>query len=338
MQALDALRLDWPMDWSAVFGRTAPLFIEIGFGNGQFLIDLALQNPDANIIGVEISLPSIKKAEKKTVSTGLKNLRVIHGDSRLVLWGGIDFNLLERVYINFPDPWHKAAHHHRKLINGRFLHLLATRMRPGGSLEIATDDPGYQAHITETLEATPYFASRTATTFEREDLERIRTKYELKALAEGRECHYYHWARNEAPAENSFAHPRELAMPHIIIETPLSLDEISHRYTDYVSHTGETPVRFLHMFQTVVMSGLKEHRPALLVEVHVSEEPMPQRVGLTIQQRPDNKVIIGLHEIGFPRPTAGIHLAAAHLARWLLALDERNQLKHHNLGEKHKIP
>ena len=332
MQAFDATRLDWPMNWSAVFGRTAPLFVEIGFGNAQFLIDLALQNPDADVIGVEISLPSIKKAEKKTVSNGLKNLRVIHGDSRLALWGGVDLGLLERVYINFPDPWHKAAHHHRKLINGRFLHLLATRMRPGGLLEIATDDPGYQEHITEALESTPFFASRTQATFEMEDLDRIRTKYELKALAEGRECHYYHWARNAVLAENIFIHPSELTMPHIIIETPLSLDEISHRYTNYESFAGDTPVRLLHMFQTTLMSDLREHRPALLVETHIAEDPMPQRVGLTIQQRPENKVIIGLHEIGFPRPTTGIHLAAAHLARWLLSLDERNKLKHHNLA------
>ena len=332
MQAFDATRLDWPMDWSADFGRTAPLFVEIGFGNAQFLIDLALQNPDADVIGVEISLPSIKKAEKKTISHSLKNLRVIHGDSRLALWGGVALSALERVYINFPDPWHKAAHHHRKLINGRFLHLLATRMRPNGLLEIATDDPGYQAHITKTLESTPFFSSRLDATFETEDLERIRTKYELKALAEGRECHYYHWARNDVQAENIFDYPKELAMPHIIIETPLTLDEISDRYTDYVSHGGDTPVRLLHMYQTTVMSDLREHRPALLVETHIAEEPMPQRVGLTIQPRPENKVIIGLHEMGFPRPTAGTHLAAAHLARWLLGLDSRNTLKHHNLA------
>ncbi|MEM9775562.1 MAG: hypothetical protein AAF902_13355, partial [Chloroflexota bacterium] len=69
-----------------------------------------------------------------------------------------------------------------------------------------------------------------------------------------------------------------------------------------------------------------------LVETHVAEDPMPQRIGLTIQPRPENKVIIGLHELGFPRPTKGIHLAAAHLARWLLSIDKRNRLHHHNLS------
>ncbi len=332
MQAFDATRLSWPMDWDAEFGRKAPLFIEIGFGNAQFLIDLAIRHPEANVIGVEISLPSIKKAEKKAQTNKLENIRVIHGDARLALWGGMPLNKLQRAYINFPDPWHKAAHHHRKLINGTFLHLLATRMAGDGILEIATDDPGYQEHITEVLESDQYFQSQGDKTFETEDLERIRTKYELKALAEGRECHYYHWERSPQAAENSFEYPEEIDMPHIMIQTPLSLDDISERYNNTHNYPGDTPVRHLQMFHTVVMDELREHRPALLVETHIAEDPMPQRIGLTIQSRPDSQVLIGLHEIGFPRPTKGIHLAAAHLARWVLSLDERNKLKHHNLA------
>ena len=80
------------------------------------------------------------------------------------------------------------------------------------------------------------------------------------------------------------------------------------------------------------MDQLREQREALLVETHIAEDPMPQRVGLAIQSRPDNQIIIGLHELGFPRPTKGVHLAAAHLARWILSLSDKNQLKHHNLA------
>lgn len=332
MQAFDATRLNWPMDWDAEFGRSAPIFIEIGFGNAQFLIDLALRHPEANIIGVEISLPSIKKAERKGNRNKLTNLRLIHGDVRLALWAGMPLEKVERAYINFPDPWHKAAHHHRKLINGRFLQLMATRMSEGALLEIATDDPGYQEHITEVLGETTYFSSVTGTMFETEDLERIRTKYELKALAEGRSCRYFHWARNKTAAENIFEYPKEIEMPHIVIKTPLTLDEISEHYDRPLSHTGDTPVRHLQMYRTIVMDELKEQRQALLIETHIAEDPMPQRVGLTIQERPDQEVIIGLHELGFPRPTVGIHLAAAHLARWLLGIDSRNVLTHHNLA------
>ncbi|MBK8433687.1 MAG: tRNA (guanosine(46)-N7)-methyltransferase TrmB [Chloroflexi bacterium] len=327
MQAFDATRLNWPMDWTAVFGRSAPLFMEIGFGNAQFLIALAQRHPEANIIGVEISLPSIKKAERKAHNLGLTNVRVVHGDARLTLWGGMPPASLTRLYLNFPDPWHKAAHHERKLINGRFLHLLATRMVAGGLLEIATDDAGYQEHIAACLEATPYFTSTTGETFATEDNERLRTKYELKALAEGRTCHYYHWQRNETTAENLFPTPQEIPMPHAILQSPLSLAEMNERYTPQ-SYNDELPIRFIRLYE----SGRDR---ALLVETHVAEDPLPQRVALFIQGRTTpNEYIIGLHEIGFPRPTVGIHHAIAHLARWVIGLDERTVVLHHNLASQ----
>ena len=323
--ALDASRLQWPMDWTAVFGRSAPLFVEIGFGNAQFLVALAQRHPEANVLGIEISLPSIKKAESKARHLGLPHVRVVHGDARLTLWGGMPLKGISRLYLNFPDPWHKAAHHERKLINGRFLHLLATRMASGGLLEIATDDAGYQAHIAETLAATPYFASRTGAIYATEDHERLRTKYELKALAEGRTCHYYHWQRNDTPAPNEFPIPQELPMPHVILRTPLSLAEINERYTPQNSNEA-LPIRFARLYES--------HRDrALLVETHVVEEPLPQRVGLFIQGRAEpDEVLIGLHELGFPRPTYGIHCAIGRLAKWVASLDSRTEILHHNLA------
>lgn len=329
IQALDATRLDWPLDLAALFGRSAPLFMEIGFGNGQFLADLAIRHPEANLLGIEISLPSIKKAERKAHNLGLAHMRVVHGDARLTLWGGVPPASLHRLYLNFPDPWHKAAHHERKLINSRFLHLVATRMLPGGWLEIATDDPGYQEHIAACLSETPYFDSRTADSYDTDDLQRFRTKYELKALAEGRTCHYYHWQRNHTPAPNDFPTPQEIPMPHVIFQSPLTLAEISGRYTEQ-SYTNELPIRFLRLYESPRDS-------ALLVETHVVEEPLAQRVAIFVQQRPSSaeppyEYMIGLHELGFPRPTHGLHRAIAHLAHWAVGLDARSEIKHHNLS------
>lgn len=327
-QAFDATRLQWPTNWSAVFERTAPLMLEIGFGNGQFLVALAKQNPQANILGIEISLPSIKKAEKKIKNQHLTHTRVIHGDARLAIWGSMEGQPLDHVFINFPDPWHKAAHHHRKLINDNFLHLLATRMPAGACLDIATDDAGYQDHITDCLERTPYFQSRTGRTSVTEDNERLRTKYELKALAEGRTCKYFKWARNEHSAENLFPTPKDLEMPHVILTSPLTLTEINERYKPQ-QYTAEMPIRFIRHYSS-------PEEQSLLVETHIVEEPLPQRVGLFVQQRQTegegHEYVLGLHELGFPRPTYGVHRAIAHLARWLMGLDGRTVIKHHNLS------
>lgn len=331
IQAYDATKLDWPMAWTAVFQRSAPLILEIGFGNAQFLVALAKQQPEANVLGIEISLPSIKKAESKIKNQNLDNLRVVHGDARLTLWGGVDGAQLEQVYINFPDPWHKAAHHHRKLINDEFLELLASRMTAGAKLEIATDDAGYQDHITECLERTPYFKSCIGRTYVTEDNERLRTKYELKALKEGRVCKYFKWERNDQPAGDGYPIPQELEMPHAIIQTPLPLAALSERFVPH-ENTSELPVRYIRHY-------LAPDGRTMLVETHIAEQPLPQRVGLFIQERPNDELadgwqeyVIGLHELGFPRPTHGVHRAIAHLASWLVGLDGETVVKNHNLS------
>ncbi|NHZ72582.1 MAG: tRNA (guanine-N7)-methyltransferase, partial [Aquificales bacterium] len=78
---LHSSRLDWPTDWTAVFNRKAPLLMEIGFGGADFLVDLARKRPEANLIGVELSLPSLKKAQKKVQAAELANVRVLAGDA-----------------------------------------------------------------------------------------------------------------------------------------------------------------------------------------------------------------------------------------------------------------
>jgi tRNA (guanine-N7-)-methyltransferase len=256
----------------------------------------------------------------------LKNGRVIQTDAQLFLWALCSPQSLHEVYINFPDPWPKERQTHRRLINERFLHLLATRMIPGGRLDIATDHPDYQTAVVASLLATPYFDSRLVSAFVTEDHERVRTKYELKALAEGRICHYYKWQRNQTPAPNPFSIPTEVAMPHAVLQSPLLLRQISEQFRPFQAAAGETHVNFLEAFQSA-------HDGTMLVEVYVIEKPLKQRVGLTIRQREDDKLVIGLHEIGFPRPTAGIQLAVRHLAEWVTSLHPETEIVHHNLAE-----
>ena len=130
-------QLLWPTDWAALFGREAPFVIEIGFGGGHFLVDLAQKRPFQNILGVEISIPSIQRAERKIRNLSLTNVKILQTDARFLLQLLCPPNGIQEVYINFPDPWRKAAHHDRRLINLEFLHLLATRMANNGTLDIA---------------------------------------------------------------------------------------------------------------------------------------------------------------------------------------------------------
>lgn len=328
-QTLFASRLPWPADWPAIFGRAAPLLVEAGFGSGQFLLELAEQRPEANILGLEISLPSLRKVERKLARAGFRHVRLLQATAQTVLWALCPPGSVNRLTINFPDPWPKAAHHHRRLVSDRFLHLAATRLPAGSHLDIATDHDDYAAWIVERLARTPYFDSRLATPFTTQEEARLGTKYEAKALAEGRLCRYFLWRRNEMAAPNVFPIPQELPMPHAVVTLPLTLDQIQagfaagsllpRRWT-----AGPTSVRLNDLYRAVT-------HDALLCDAYVNEEPLDQRLLLVITQRRPGEFLLHLHEVGFPRPTAGVHFAIHCLATWLTELHPEARLVHHNL-------
>lgn len=314
----------WPVAWDTVFGRKAPLIIEVGFGGGHFLLDLAQKRPFANIIGVEISQPAIDRGQRKLKTAALDNVRLLQTNAHTLLQALCSPQSVNELYINFPDPWPKAHHHQRRLINEDFLHLLATRMVAGGQLDIATDHAAYAEAITAAIEATPYFHSRLPTTFVTTDNERLRTKYEQIGLAEGRVCHYYKWERNQQPAPNRFPVPEEFPMPHVVLHSPLDLDAIEEKYTPWHVAAADCHMSFIELFRA--------HKGQMLfVETYLREEPLSQRLGLVVRQRQSGDYVISLHELGFPRPTAGVHLAIAHLAHWLVGLHEESKILHHNL-------
>jgi tRNA (guanine-N7-)-methyltransferase len=209
-------------------------------------------------------------------------------------------------------------------VDGRFLQLLATRLLPGGRLTIATDHAEYAAAIAQCLETSPHFMSLLPTLFANQDAERLRTKYEQIALSAGRTCYYFKWQRNDAPSPPGFAIPQEVPMPHVILRSPLRPAEIAGRFVPQQLAEGSVHVRLPMLFQA-------QAGELLLVEAYVHEEPLSQRVGVLIRPREAGHYLVGLAEIGFPRPTPGLQLAIAGLARWLLSLHEDTAVIHHNL-------
>ena len=306
-------RLPWPTAWEQLFGRAGALHLEIGFGGGHYLVDLAARLPESNIAGVEISNPSIRRAAQKIKAQQLANVRLMYGDARSLLWGCCAPASLDGVYVNFPDPWPKASHVRRRLINDDFLHLLATRMKPGARLEIATDHPDYQPWIAEHMVRTIHFESTTGAVFVTEDLDRPRTKYERQALEAGVVCHYYKYQRNDIFAENLFPTPEEMPMPHTILNVPLNAADIRQDFAPSQGSYDGINVRLIEMYESTLQEGL-------LVEAYVQEEPQAQRVGLVLQPRGDDEWKVAAHELGFPRATEGIHAAVRHLSEWLVSL------------------
>ncbi|MBC7098977.1 tRNA (guanosine(46)-N7)-methyltransferase TrmB [Candidatus Bipolaricaulota bacterium] len=142
-----------PGDWATVFGRCAPLAVEIGFGNGEFLVQAARQHPDWNLVGFELSLTCIAKAAGRLAREGLANVRLARVDGRFALRELFPDHSLARVYVHFPCPWPKARHARRRLMTPDFVRTLAAVLEKGGVFELNTDVQWYACQAREALGA-----------------------------------------------------------------------------------------------------------------------------------------------------------------------------------------
>ncbi|MCH8551768.1 MAG: tRNA (guanosine(46)-N7)-methyltransferase TrmB [Natronospirillum sp.] len=151
-----------PLDLPAVFGRQAPVTLEIGFGMGDSLLAMAQQAPERDFIGIEVHLPGVGRLINQAHDADIHNLRVMKDDAVTILEQQIADGALDRVQIYFPDPWHKKRHHKRRLVQPEFVSLLARKLVPGGWIHLATDWENYAEHMLEVLSAAPDFTN-TAT-------------------------------------------------------------------------------------------------------------------------------------------------------------------------------
>lgn len=310
MQKLSSQSLPWPADWPALFGAVRPLILEIGFGRGAFLLHLARENPDANIVGLEISNRCLNVTERAVEREKLSNIRLIHSTAQTALAHLFTSASLAQVYINFPDPWFKERHDHRRLVQRDTLDLIIDRLQPEGILALATDIHPYAEVMDELLSASPGLENTLSSPWADTLPGRVITKYEAKARAEGRPCHYFIYRRTHFPAPPVNI-PKEVEMPHVVFSSPLRRDEMLAAFTPTEHQAGDAWISFMYAYQ-----GEK----ALLVEVFVKEPTITQHLALNVLERAPNEYTVLLSPLGHPRPTSGVHDAVILLAQWLVGL------------------
>lgn len=174
-----------PLDPEAVFGRRAPLVMEIGFGMGHSLAQQAGEQPGKDFIGVEVHRPGVGKLLREIEERGLTNLRLYCHDGREVLERCIPDALLDTLQIFFPDPWHKKRHHKRRLIQPAFVALARRKLASGGRLHVATDWQNYAEHIMEVLSADPGLENAAGPGRYSHDTGRPATKFEQRGQRRG---------------------------------------------------------------------------------------------------------------------------------------------------------
>ncbi|PCH61877.1 MAG: tRNA (guanosine(46)-N7)-methyltransferase TrmB [SAR86 cluster bacterium] len=138
-------------DLSRLFPRQADIIVEIGFGMGDSLLEMAKQNPQQNYLGIEVHKPGIGKLLQGIASEQLSNLKIVCHDAKEVLAEGFTDDSLSRIHIYFPDPWHKKKHNKRRLIQTQFVQLLMKKLSKGGHIHLATDWQPYAEHMLEVL-------------------------------------------------------------------------------------------------------------------------------------------------------------------------------------------
>lgn len=166
---------DAPFDFAALFGRNAPVILEIGFGNGESLAVMAEQNPEHDFLGIEVHRPGVGHILQLVQARQLNNVRLICADAVEILRRNIPDRCLTGVNLFFPDPWPKKRHHKRRIVHPGFIELVASKLQPGGLFHFATDWQDYMEHVVAVMNVSKSYARvdtgealpRPATKFQR---------------------------------------------------------------------------------------------------------------------------------------------------------------------------
>ncbi len=173
-----------PLEPVALFGRKAPLILEIGSGMGETSVAIAKAQPGNDYIAIEVHLPGVGSLLKSIDEEGLTNLRVIRHDAVDVLEKMVPDGLLAGLHVFFPDPWPKKRHNKRRIIQPPLVALAAKRLAPGGYIHLATDIEAYAEHMREVLSAEPMLEN-TAAGYAPRPAYRPETKFESRGLRLG---------------------------------------------------------------------------------------------------------------------------------------------------------
>jgi tRNA (guanine-N7-)-methyltransferase len=196
---LKAENLASPAEWSAVFGNTHPLALEIGCGIGDFMVKTAMDKPETNFIAIDYYNKGCYKTCRRIDLHGLTNVRVLREEARQFITERIAKGSLSAVYINCPDPWPKKKHRKRRLVSRQFMEFLREYLAPGANFYFATDFDDYGIDVAGMLPGVAGFSNCLAPDLYVHDLPGYHlSKYMLKFMAEGKRIYFVHYMKTGA--------------------------------------------------------------------------------------------------------------------------------------------
>lgn len=304
LRVLDPGRAGAPLEPERLYGRSAPLVLEIGFGNGRFLLGLARRRPEWNLVGAEISPGSVARAYQLLRGAGVGHTVLFRGQAGFLVRDLLPEGCLSRVYLNFPDPWPKARHAEHRLLQAPFLRILSTRLADGAALCFTTDHPGYFAQGLGEAEATGLFQIEVALP----PAETLETKYARKWRAIGKPIHHARLVlaerdRGEPARRVAIEERMHYAILAGVLPAPEGFDK---------------SVRHFPGGCAVALEVLRATRDGgLCFLVRIEEADLVQEVLVDARQKEPGVVFVGVRSFGQPLPTRGTREAVGMVAECL---------------------
>jgi tRNA (guanine-N7-)-methyltransferase len=191
------LDIETQPDWKKIFKNSNPLNLEIGFGMGDFLIEMATREPHNNFIGIDFTTSGVQSLLTKVKARQLGNVRVVYGDARNKLSALFTDKELETIYINYPDPWPKKRHLNRRLINPKLVNLIVQKLGSDGHIYLATDSESYAQQTMEYFDAEPFCQNMNQPSGLLNNRNGLpKTKYEKSFIYAGDKAYYLDYSRS----------------------------------------------------------------------------------------------------------------------------------------------
>ena len=303
---LNLATVSLPASGATVFGRSGPLALELGFGDGRFLQSLARQHPDWNLLGADIARVSATRAWHRL--RGLPNVRLYCGSGVFLLSNLVRPESLHRMFVNFPDPWPKARHANRRLFQPGFLRLLASRLTPGGALLLTTDDQGYFTEAVERAQASDLFVVSQPDP----PASVLQTRYARKWRGMGRTFHHANLRKCAGPSEP--------VLPTVSLVPDMFHALLAGQLPEPAAFTPNA-----HPFKggkVVLLQSMRtEDGRKMVVLTRTHEEDLVQ--DLLIEVRPTTAsqadLVVNLTPFGQPLATRGAREAVKAVTGWLIS-------------------
>ncbi len=295
----------FPHDVESLLGTSGDLHFEVGFGDGRYTARRALADPGSRFVAAELSGVSVLRALKRMRRDNVGNVALLKGEAHFLLRNFFAPGSLSTITVNFPDPWPKGRHEENRLLRQQFFRLAAARLKPAGSVLLATDHPGYLEFAREQAAMTGLYdqpeAEPPPAVFE--------TKYALKWLGQGLPLYYQPFVRNSAPAADQPYLERPEQMPHAILSgtmpRPESFEKIVLPYGD-----GHVIVH-----EAAFSAGGSGR---WLFRVTVDEPELRQQLLIVLQERGEGEMIVRLESFGDPIVTKVVRGAVHAGTEWAL--------------------